>query len=137
MLCGFGARPTRERALAVAASECIQRLGFLWGEEIPIRCPDFSPTPDFHQEFFLWPSARERLHRWLAGEHREVGLAFIESGSALNRERQFVDMTPPELAPRLFVAKAVPDREISLVFGDGHPAVTGQMPEGLRIHPIS
>jgi hypothetical protein len=136
LLYGFGARPSVQRAVAVAAGECVQRLGFLWGEAIPSQAPIPSPTPDFHQDFFLWPSAHDRLHRWLGGEHLECDLEFVGSEPARKAERRFVDMTPPELTSRLFVAKAVPDGEIPLVFGDGHPDLAGQSPDALRIHPI-
>jgi YcaO cyclodehydratase, ATP-ad Mg2+-binding len=136
MLYGFGARPQLDQALTVAASECIQRLGFLWGEEIPSVQPVFSATPDFHQEFFLWPGAHERLHRWLAGEHRQLAQAIVGSVPVVRCDRRFLDMTPAELTTKLFVAKAIPAGEMLLVFGDGHPDLHG-LPDDLRIHPIS
>jgi hypothetical protein len=50
--------------------------------------------------------------------------------------RRFVDMTPRELSGRLAIAKALPEGELQLVFGEGHPDIEGRMPEELRIHPI-
>jgi hypothetical protein len=137
LLYGFGARPMAKGAMAVAAGECMQRLGFLWGESIPCDRPVPSPTADFHQEFFLWPGAADRLRGWLEGEHKELGVELAGRASTPNQERRFVDMTPPELSSRLFVAKALADGEIPLVFGDGHPAVVGQLPDLLRVHPVS
>jgi hypothetical protein len=137
LLYGFGARPSSQDALAVALGECIQRLGFLWGETIPFERPDLSPTPDFHQEFFLWPGAHGALHIWLRGCHTELGVELRRSEVAPKSERRFVDMTPPELSSKLFVAKALAENEMPLVFGDGHPAVVGALPKGLRVHPVS
>jgi hypothetical protein len=133
---GFAARPTQERAIAAAATECVQRMAFLWGEAIPSARPDPTPTPDFHQEFFLWPPAHARLRRWLAGDHCEWGREIIHSSSARHRERRFVDLTPRELNSKLHVAKALPDGELPLVFGSGGPGVLQMLPDSLGIHPI-
>jgi hypothetical protein len=51
--------------------------------------------------------------------------------------RLFVDITPPELRTRIFVAKAVPRGELPLVFGRGHPNIASRLPETLAVHPIS
>jgi hypothetical protein len=136
MLYGFGARPAREPALLAAANECIQRLGFLWGEAIPSREPHLSPTAEFHQDFFMWPPAHDRIRRWLAGEHRLLVPDFAESTPAQRAERRFVDLTPLELRSKFFVAKALPDGEVPLVFGDGGPGALARLPAPLRIHPI-
>jgi hypothetical protein len=132
-LCGFGARRTQDAALAAAASECLQRLGFLWGEDIPSVEPEFSPTPDFHQEFFLCPLTHGRLRHWLDGGN--VGLR-CSGEPASDQIRPFVDLTPRDLASKVFVAKAMPLDELPLVFGECHPKL-GQVPDHLRIHPIS
>jgi hypothetical protein len=137
LLYGFGARPSSRHALVVALGECIQRLGFLWGEDIPVEQPDRSPTPDFHQEFFLWRGSHDGLRDWLKGRHKELGVELHRSKTAPGRERRFVDLTPPELSLKLFVAKALAESEIPLVFGDGHPAVAGELPDNLRVHPVS
>jgi hypothetical protein len=134
-LCGFGARATRSAALAAAAGECVQRLGFLWGEDIPSAEPEFSPTPDFHQEFYLWPSAQGRLRDWLKGapgRQRTRSIAKEETKS----ERKFIDLTPIELGSKAFVAMAVPRDEVPLIFGDGHPKYQ-ETPGQRRIHPLS
>src|SRR5437762_9856034 len=72
LLYGFGARPIRADALSAASRECVQRLGFLWGESIPSAAPDFEPTPHYHQELFLCPSNHPALRAWLRGKHRAV-----------------------------------------------------------------
>jgi hypothetical protein len=47
-----------------------------------------------------------------------------------------VDLTPPELASALFVAKALPEKEVPLVFGEGGPGVLQAIPRSLRVHPL-
>jgi hypothetical protein len=134
MLYAFAGRDTLDAALAAAASECLQRLGFLWGEEIPSVAPAFSPSPEYHQEFFLQRAEHSRLRRWLAGDHERVGPNLGPTGSAYGR--LFADITPVHLSPALFVAKAMPDSELPLVFGLGHPSLPA-LPERLRVHPIA
>jgi hypothetical protein len=137
LLYGFGARDAEHAALSAATTECLQRLGFLWGEPLPQGEPTFSPTPDFHQELFLWPSMHERVRMWLNGEHQDFSRWITSSGKPRDQEPLFVDITPPELSRRLFIAKAIPDGEIPLVFGRNHPDVGCALPEGLQIHPIA
>lgn len=134
LLYGFGARATSSDAVAAATSECIQRLGFLWGEEIPEREPEFAPTPDYHQEFYLWPATHVRLRRWLDGAHQKRHGARSLAGP--RSDRHFADITPTALGSSFFVAKALPRDELPLVFGDGHPSL-GNLAFSLGIHPIS
>ena len=136
LLYGFGARPSRDEALCAASRECVQRLGFLWGESIPESVPEFEPTPDFHQELFLCPSKHPVLRAWLDGEHRAAPRQ-PRRPVAAPTPRLFADITPPELVRKLFVAKAVPEDEWPLVFGSGHPYVEDDLPARLRIHPIA
>ncbi len=136
LLCGFGARDTRALALSAAFGECLQRLGFLWGEQIPAAEPEFFPTAEFHQEWFLWPLTHDRVRAWLAGEHTRVGPVLID----LPRQggcQSFVDITPTELQSRIFVAKGIPRGELALVFGKGHPSVSSRLPDALQVHPIA
>jgi hypothetical protein len=136
LLYGFGARPARAEALSVASRECVQRLGFLWGEAIPASTPEFEPTPDFHQELFLCPSNHAVLRAWLDGEHG-VATPKLRPPADASMPRLFADITPPELATKLFVAKAIPQEEWPLVFGSGHPWIEDELPEDLRVHPIA
>ena len=136
LLYGFGARDVRARAMGAAFGECLQRLGFLWGEQIPATQPQFFPTADFHQEWFLWPLTHQHLHGWLAGEHAKIGPVLIESRRGGSR-RVFADITPTELRSRVFVAKGIPRGELPLVFGRGHPSVASRLPDALQVHPIA
>lgn len=113
---GFGARSTSEEALAAAAVECLQRLGFLWGETIPESEPPFAPTPEFHQEYFLHPKRHSALATWLWGARfvsRRTG------GASARRRvtRRFVDLTPKGLRTKLAIVKALPEGERPLRFG--------------------
>jgi hypothetical protein len=65
---GFGASDNKEQALMKAKDECLQRLGFLWGEEIPKQEPEFAPNPQYHQEYYLYPEHHKKLKNWLLGK---------------------------------------------------------------------
>jgi hypothetical protein len=133
---GFGAARDIDFALERAARECIQVVGFLWGEPLPSDTPAFDVSPDFHQAMYLVPTHHARIHDWLDGKHalQPNRLNVFRAQG----ERIFVNLTPPELQGRLWVVKALPDGELPLVFGLGHPNVDacGMTPES-RIHPIA
>lgn len=129
---GFCAARNIDLAVEGAASECLQRLGFLWGEPIPDREPAPSASPSFHQDYFLYPPQQARLRAWLAGAH--AGACVLPpSGpsSAL-----FIDLTAEGL-DGLFVAKALPSSELPLTFGVGHPILGTAVPAELSVHPIA
>src|SRR3989344_5154485 len=50
---GFGSGFSLEKALQKAENECLQRLAFLWGEKLQENLPEFSPTPMYHQDYFM------------------------------------------------------------------------------------
>jgi hypothetical protein len=133
---GFAADASSTGAMAKAAAECLQRLGFLWGEAIPTVEPEFAPTAEYHQEFYLQPGMHHRVRDWLAGSHVETPCR-IRERTENPRVPEFVDLTPECLWGKLFVAKALPCREVDLIFGCGHPAVDGPMPLSFQVHPIA
>lgn len=124
---GFGADEDPGSAIRRAEGECIQRMAFLWGEEIPDRSPDPVPTPEFHQEYYLCPTNHDVLTRFLRGER----VRSPKAHSHFDEESiRFVDVTPKSLAGRLWVAKAHAAGALQLHFGvdpagDGlpHPVV--------------
>jgi ribosomal protein S12 methylthiotransferase accessory factor YcaO len=132
---GFGAGLTATDALASAARECVQRLAFLWGEQITFEEPSFAPTPEFHQEFFLRPCMHSVLHAWLSGDHAREPVLLSRPPS--QRGHRFVDLTPRELSTRVAVVRALPSSELPLVFGKGHPALAGEIVPRFAIHPIA
>lgn len=135
-ICGFGAEETIDVAALKALEECVQRMGFLWGEEIPSSDPPFEPTADYHQEVFLTGDGMERVKCWLAGAHRlpEGNGADFGTGPLL-----FSDLSPPHLKGRVWVMKAVGPDYYPLTFGK-RPVMfqDGQLlDEKLWIHPVA
>jgi hypothetical protein len=133
LVLGTAAARTLTAALEGAARECVQRLGFLWGEELPTALPSPEPSPAFHQEFYLCPASHARLRSWLDGEHEQT--------HRLPRRRRnvaprFANLTPEHLRSRLWVVKALADDELELAFGSYHPDVDPHL-RSLGVHPIA
>jgi hypothetical protein len=134
---GFGARSTLDDAVAVASGECLQRLGFLFGEAIPDAVPAPSPTPDFHQEYYLFPAHHGTLRGWLRGEHERYRGCLNGSYAPPPGEPLYADLTPPGLEGRLCVARAIPNGHLPLAFGVGLPVLSQPAPAELAVHPIA
>ncbi len=132
---GFSARPTRREAVASAALECLQRIGFLFGEASSDRAPDAAPTPDFHQDYFLASDGNRRVEQWLAGNHQ--GLHVFATERARNPRRGYVDLTPDWFRSGLSAVRAIPEDEIPLWFGASHPLVDGAHLSDISVHPIA
>jgi hypothetical protein len=132
---GFAARPGRPDATRSALEECLQRLGFLFGEAIPERPPAPAPNPLFHQEHFLYPGHHRWLRAWLDDGHDRY--AERPRTRAIAGEPIFADLTPPELRGRLVVAKAVWPDTLPLAFGPGPEHLLRHLPPELRIHPVA
>lgn len=133
LLLGFAAREHRDEAVSAAYAESLQRLGFLWGEDIPESEPPFATTPDYHQELYLWPAKAQALRAWLSGDHERyqdllpaqtpIEIAYVVLGSGGG-------------ASGVFAVKAVSAQCLPLVFGSGHPGLP-ELPLPLRTHPIA
>lgn len=136
MLFGFGTSDTVSGAIERAWSECIQRLGFLWGEEIPSDAPEMAPTAEGHQEHFLFAPHHDRLRRWLDGEHRRYA-GILRQVRGDEPEIVFVDLTPSALRGQLCVVKALSAETVPLVFGVGHPWLTELPTTAIAVHPIA
>jgi hypothetical protein len=131
---GFAARHSLVAAMCAARDECIQRLGFLWGEEIPTTTPSPSPDPDFHQEYYLCPENHAALAEWL---HRGHGVAPRRPIELRGRQpRKFADLTPRWLGKQFIVVKALPDGEIPLAFGAEQPIAHCDDVAGYGVHPV-
>lgn len=124
-----GAR-TFDVALSRAASECLQGLAFLWGEELPSVAPSPSPSPMFHLEHYLWPGAHEALRGWLECEPTEP----LELDRRRAAQPDFVDLTPAGAAG-FRVAKARCADALELRFGDAPAPVGATVSRGP--HPIA
>ena len=140
LVLGFAARTDPREATKAAADEAVQRFGFLFGEDIPMAPPALSPTPDYHQEFFLYPPSQRLLQDWLDGEDLENKASPTRNRSDVSQpclgETRFVDLTPPHLSGRLFVVKAINARAEPLVFGEPAPHRRGTC-AARRVHPIA
>jgi hypothetical protein len=132
---GTAAGTTHARALNGAQRECLQRWGFLWGERIPSAAPAFSPTADYHQEFFLWPAMHATVRCFLSGAHSGLDrLGVIAERS--EAPHRFVDLSPATGA-RVVRAVPGPSAELPLTFGRGHPSARGALPESLCVHLLA
>lgn len=129
---GYAARPSLDGALEAAVSEALQQLAFLWGEEIPTRQPDCLPTPLHHVEGLLWPGSHQGIRAWLVNGHTRFRPATPRP--VLRAPDGFVDLTPPWLAGRACVARALARDAVPLVFGVG--PLSAELPSELRMHPI-
>jgi hypothetical protein len=132
---GFGAGADLPYALDKAGRECVQRLGFLWGEDLPDSEPPFEPNAEYHQEFYLRPCMHERIRSWLDGAHSRSPCKVDSSGLPAGPP-EFIDITPDQLSGRLFVVKALASSELEFVFGRGHPRVSGPLSDRFLIHPL-
>jgi hypothetical protein len=116
---GFAAALAPQAALAAASGEALQRLAFLWGEDIPSAAPAPTPTPDYHQEHYLYPPHQKLLRAWLAGKRPKRRAS---GGPAFDGEHtSFVDLTPTILQPLAAVAKAISRSAKRLRFGSPSP----------------
>jgi hypothetical protein len=124
---GFGAALDPEAAVARATSEALQRLAFLWDEALPSEPPPAAPTPDYHQEYYLYPPHHAQLRHWLDGRgrapRRSAARAF--DGEAV----WFADLTPPALRAELCVVRASSPRARTLLFGRAPRSKT-------PVHPV-
>lgn len=128
---GFAAGTTRRESLEKAEEECVQRLCFLSGAAIEEKAPEFAPTAQFHQEWYLRASGTTRLRAWLSGAHG----SFVGKKLARQTPRlAFVDLTPPPLRGKLWIVKAISDELRKLTFGYG--PIPESFPKELSIHPI-
>ena len=132
---GYGARNGLIEAQHAARDECLQRLGFLWDEDLPEVEPQFSPTPDYHQDYYLWRGSHGTLRAWLSGDHLGAQSEVVPQATRAVEDVEFVDLTPDPLRGRVALAQALPRRELLLGFGSSHPTL-GAVGAALRVHPI-
>jgi hypothetical protein len=129
---GFGARDSLDAALGVAGNELLQRLGFLFDEPLPQDPPSPSPTPGFHQEYYLFGGHHDKLRRWLSGGH--ASSRRMLDVPADTREPLYVDVSP---ADGPIVVKALPRGHVPLAFGVGHPWLSRSAPLAATVHPLA
>ncbi|MDF2695993.1 MAG: hypothetical protein K0S65_4376, partial [Labilithrix sp.] len=130
---GFAARTTRRDSLAAASAEALQQLAFLWGLPVSRRGTTEKPSPRHHLETYQRPTRHRVLRAWLAGEHAAYAPRRRTTSPCTDPVR-FIDLTPPWLAGKARVAKAVSAGAVP--FGFGELPSTRCLPLALRLHPI-
>lgn len=130
---GCGGHKSLDEALKKAEREALQRLSFLWGEEIPSEEPSFAPNPMYHQELFLWPKKHKMIKDWIQGRFFKKELEVDDSEIDLT----FVDLSEYSLNEEHFIAKAHSEKIIPLVFGKPQSGPFKELEEGRKVHPIA
>lgn len=132
---GFGACTTQSGALTHASGECLQRLGFLYGEEAPTDLSEYHPSAELHLNYVLMHQGEEAIQEWLAGSYYRPHE--VQRSKKLQQILLF-DLTPQNLKGKVSLIKAVSDQHIPLVFGRGHPRYKSiPLNSGQFIHPIA
>lgn len=134
---GLGSDKKLGDGLHHALNECFQRIGFLWGEDLSI-CPDFSPTPQYHMEFFSKNSNILPIQKWLRGQSGiDSNNRYFKEKNHRKREEKikFADISPAWARGQLTVLKAVSPNHWPLVFGKNHILTQG-IPQEFHLHPI-
>ncbi|HET9237169.1 MAG TPA: YcaO-like family protein [Oligoflexus sp.] len=129
---GFGAGASEEEAGIKALSEAVQRLAFLDPLDAPKDEPNFSPTPDFHQDYFLHPARKPRLRAWLQGEASHPGFPVDHCRSGI---AQALDLTVRGSGHGA-VVRVMISGTLPLVFGRFQPLAWPKLPADFLIHPI-
>jgi len=127
---GLGADFDQSLAILKSQKECIQRLGFLWGEEIPKIPPEVTSTPDFHQEYFLTPKGTVLIENWLYQDRKDEC-----SDEASCMDFKIINLTPAIAKNNFKLIKVIGEKIIPLTFGPGNPMVKNLKSE-LLVHPV-
>ncbi|MCK5073064.1 MAG: YcaO-like family protein [Bacteriovoracaceae bacterium] len=126
---GFSADSSIETALEGALKESVQRLGFLYGEDVS-DLPAFEPTPMFHQDYFLLEENFCRIGKWLEGGNYQ-GVYFKKK----DQDMMFVDLLDsPDMG---YLYKVVSNTHVPLIFGKNYKILGKSIEEDLQIHPIA
>jgi len=136
---GFGSETSPALAVNKATGECLQRLGFLYGEAPVREIPIFSPTPSYHQDVFLHPEALPEIQSWLAGG-RQQKTTYARPPTENSQVITYADLTPNRFRGKIFVFRAISEFLRPLSFGISQ---SGVLPAHLlqapwrKIHPIA
>jgi len=133
LLRGLSAKPDVLAATQGAIAEALQSLCFLWGEDLPSEVPDVSPTPAYHQDYYLLPEHHARLRAWLDGQ---LPRAVSQPPAFVANSVRYVDLTPTELRGQLALCKAISPSAVQLAFGPQLELCGEPLPLELQVHPI-
>ena len=134
LLFASGGGSSTDEALARAERELLQRLAFLWGEDIPAQVPKASATVHYHQEYYLVPSNHRLLRDFMLRGHGQY-----KQPTQLKpfdvRQVRFVDLRMPGFPESLCLVRAVGGDALPVLFGQDQLA--SALPAPLQVHPIS
>ena len=133
-LYGFGSEKSLNLALKKAQGECLQRLGFLWGESFDGPEPVLKPSVDFHLEYFSRPRGVEAIRRWITEGHTHKMVWASPKDDIV-----FADLTPDTQKGKIWVVRALSKTRVPLLFGDARTAKGFLEPisEDLMYQPIA
>ncbi|SMF73214.1 YcaO-like family protein [Pseudobacteriovorax antillogorgiicola] len=135
---GFGAGGDLDQAITKAESEALQRLAFLWEEDIPQTSPtNIEASASFHQEFYLCPENWTHFEAWLKGHFMVVDRSLIPPSRLSHIE--FANITTPSASELgYYVVKAISDELQPLFFGKPpQTAPWSNIQAEQTIHPIA
>ena len=130
LLYSFCSGVSLELAVLGAEKELLQRVGFLWGEELPTKI-GFSPTAHFHGEFYLNTDNHYIIESWIMGDFYREGTDKKSSQISI----QFVDISS-ETSSKYYVAKAISNETIDLYFGNYNEGDYKGLSKLQKYHPI-
>ncbi|MBC7659959.1 MAG: YcaO-like family protein [Chitinophagaceae bacterium] len=132
LIYAFGGGETRAESIVKAETETWQRLGFLWGEELPQSEPEFAPNQLYHQELYLFTKQHGRIESWLSGAFFNPKLPALAPLLSM----KFIDLSSDQTL-HFKVAKAIAEEAIPLVFGKWRGGVFAGIDADRLIHPIA
>jgi hypothetical protein len=131
---GLGAGASQAEALKKAITELYQRLAFLWGEPLPDKTPEFTINPQYHLDYYSFPSSWPYLKDWLNGKLTPRQLNFRHPNW---KDLFFVKLDLPEISSEIHLIKAISNHNIPLTFGIGNPKIAFEVEDQEAIHPIA
>lgn len=134
LVLGLGTGNTLKGALESSQTEMLQRMAFLWDEPIPRQDPEFSPTPDFHQDYYLNPAHHSALIEFWTHGHEAVSTSTSIPATLVPNQIRFVDITPTDMPKGLFVVRAFHSNAVGLRFGLDPRC--RHLPDAWAVHPI-
>jgi hypothetical protein len=134
--CGFSAAAKAETAMLKATDEALQRLGFLWGEEIAHIVPELTATPMYHAEYYAVTKNWKNLRSWLLEARPNLPPSSAFGPRSLSDSAfVYLDITPEKLRNQWYCMQAFGSETWPLVFGQGY--YESRTSADFPLHPIA
>lgn len=115
---GFGSAFGIQGAIDHAFRECVQRMAFLWGEPIyEMIDAEFTPTADYHQDYFLRQKNQVKIIDWLDGRYYRENLSKEATRTYDLNDVAYVQLTTPSVLGGVSVVRALDQTSLPLIFG--------------------